>query len=133
MTDADEALEEPSAVSEELARSALGPRQQATVLELIDGICGDTWCEGDHNFRFDSLHCRAGCRGHAGQCVLTFRIFGHDTDVETGPTYTRSCRTGGFTGFDSLVETHDHYQSLTSSYYGALTECISEVEDALPR
>ena len=118
---------------EELSRPGLSKGQEATVLKLIDDTCGDTWCEGDNNFRFDRLDCRPGCAGHAGSCRLTFRVFSYDTDVETGPTYTRTCRTDDFSGFASLVATNGQYQSLVPEYYAALTECISRVEEQLPR
>jgi hypothetical protein len=120
----------------ELRRQALSKRQEATALKLIDDICGDTWCEGDHNFRFDRLECRKGCAGSAGSagtCLLTFRVFSYDTDIETGPTYVRSCHTGEFSGFESLVSTQGSYQALQPAYYDALSECISLVEDALPQ
>jgi hypothetical protein len=118
-------------LSQELQRSALTPSQQATVLDLIDDICGDTWCEGDHNFSFDRLRCRNGCPGRPGRCEMTFRVFSYDTDVETGPTFVRSCETTGFTGFESLVQTQGSYQSLQPAYYDALTECISRIESEL--
>jgi hypothetical protein len=130
---AEASQEQPGERSEQLSRAKLSKPQQATVLKLIDDICGDTWCEGDHNFSFDSLDCEKGCRAPAGTCRLTFRVFSYDTDIETGPTYTRSCRTEGFSGFDSLVETQGDYQSLAPAYYDALTQCISRVEDDLPR
>jgi hypothetical protein len=116
-----------------LRRQALTPRQEATALQLIDDICGDTWCEGDHNFRFDRLDCERGCGRHAGTCQLTFRVFSHDTDIDTGPTYERSCRTEGFRGFDSLVQTQGSYRGLQPAFYDSLSECISLVESALPR
>jgi hypothetical protein len=119
-------------LSEGLVRSALTDAQQAKALKLIDDICGDTWCEGDHNFSFDRLECRAGCARRAGSCKLTFRVFSYDTDVETGPTYVRSCTTSGFTGFASLVQTTGAYPSLQPEYYSALTTCIGEVESQLP-
>jgi hypothetical protein len=117
--------------SEALRKHALTAAQASTALKLIDDICGDTWCEGDHNFRFDQLVCHAGCGGRAGTCKLTFRLFSYDTDVETGPTYTRSCTTPGFTGFESLVQSTGTYQSLVPAYYEALTECIGRVESEL--
>jgi hypothetical protein len=117
----------------ELKPNALTSKQQATALKLIDDICGDTWCEGDHNFSFDRLVCQKGCAGRPGSCELTFRVFSYDTDVETGPTFVRSCPTGGFTGFESLVRTQGSYQSLQPAYYDALTECISRVEAELPQ
>lgn len=120
--------------TEALSRKGLTKQEEAVVLKAIDDICGDTWCEGDHNFSFDRLECFNGCAGRAGagQCQLTFRVFSYDTDIETGPTYTRSCRTPGFTGFDSLVGTFGDYHSLQPAYYDALTECIGRVESHLP-
>ena len=131
-TSASEA-DELGEATQELRRNALSPRQEATALKAIDDICGDTWCEGDHNFRFDRLECQKGCGRTAGSCQLTFRVFSYDTDLETGPTYVRSCGTGGFTGFDSLVSTQGSYQSLEPAYYDALSECISRIESALPQ
>lgn len=128
-TDADEPL---TRTTDALSRKGLTKREEAMVLKAIDDICGDTWCEGDHNFSFDRLECVKGCAGHAGSCQLTFRVFSYDTDLETGPTYTRSCRTPGFAGFDSLVETFGDYHSLQPAYYDALTECIGRVESQLP-
>lgn len=128
------ALEDGVATApQELKRNALNAREQATVLKLIDDICGDTWCEGDHNFSFDRVECQRGCRGVKGICKLTFRTFSHDTDVATGPTFVRSCQTPGFSGFGSLVQTQGSYQSLQPDYYEALTECIAVVESELPQ
>jgi hypothetical protein len=125
--------QELSEAAQELATNGLNPRQRATVLKLIDDICGDTWCEGDHNFSFDQLVCHRGCGGDAGSCELTFRVFSYDTDIETGPTFARSCKTEEFYGFDSLVETHGSHRALQPSYYEALSECIGRVEADLPR
>ena len=125
--------EELAQTGQELRRQALSRRQEATALKLIDDICGDTWCEGDHNFRFDRLECRKGCAGSAGTCQLTFRVFSYDTDLETGPTYVRSCHTGGFTDFESLVSTKGSYPELQPAYYDALSACISLVETSLPQ
>jgi hypothetical protein len=119
--------------TEALTQGGLSRREEAVALKAIDDICGDTWCEGDHNFSFDRLECAKGCAGQAGSCRLTFRVFSYDTDIETGPTYTRSCRTPGFTGFDSLIETFGDYHSLQPAYYDALTACIGQVESHLPR
>ena len=125
---------EVSQSAEALARNALTKKQAGTVLELIDDICGDTWCEGDHDFHFDQIQCQRGCSSsHAGSCQLTFRIFPHDSNLATGPSYLRTCQTPGFTGFDSLVDTAaDGYQSLEWEYYDALNACISDLESTLP-
>jgi len=115
-----------------LNQQGLTKQQEAIALKAIDDICGDTWCEGDHNFSFDRLECVKGCASQPGHCRLTFRVFSYDTDIETGPTYTRTCRTPGFTGFDSLVATFGDYHSLQPAYYDALTECIGRAESQLP-
>lgn len=131
---ADTGEDPPSAeLTEELTRNALSGEQQAKVLKLIDDICGDTWCEGDHNFSFDRLECQKACGKQPSSCKLTFRVFSYDTDIETGPTFVRTCRTGNFSGFASLVKTQSGYQSLQPAYYDALTSCISEVESNLPQ
>ena len=121
--------------AEELSSNALSKKQATTVLELVDDICGDTWCEGDHNFHFDAIQCKAACgASHAGSCQLTFRIFPHDSDLQAGPSYVRTCKTRGFTGFSSLVDTAaSGYQSLQWEYYDALSACISELESKLPQ
>ena len=121
-----------STMTDALTKKGLTKREEAIALKAIDDICGDTWCEGDHNFSFDRLECVPGCAGHPGHCQLNFRVFSYDTDLETGPTYTRSCRTPGFTGFDSLVATFADYHALQPAYYDALTACIGRVEAELP-
>jgi hypothetical protein len=116
-----------------LCRNALSPDQEQTVLELIDDICGDTWCEGDNDFAFERLTCRAGDPGspHGGTCALKLRIIPRQDDP---PSYSRVCTTQGFYGFDSLVETtQNDYPSLVWDYYLALGDCINELEAALPR
>jgi hypothetical protein len=124
---------EPAEATQELSRNALTRRQEAIVLKAVDDICGDTWCEGDHNFSFERLECSNSCRDHAGSCELTFQVFSYDTDIETGPTYTRSCRTPGFTDFASLVERLGDYYALQPAYYDELSECIGRVESELPQ
>jgi hypothetical protein len=120
--------------AEALSANALTKQQASTVLKLIDDICGDSWCEGDHNFHFERIQCAQACgSARAGTCQVTFRIFPYDSDLETGPSYVRTCRTQGFTGFSSLVDTAANgYQSLHWDYYDALSACISEVENELP-
>jgi hypothetical protein len=120
--------------AESLSSNALTKKQARRVLELIDNICGDSWCEGDHNFHFDQIQCTRACGStRAGTCQVTFRIFPYDSDLETGPTYVRSCKTPGFSGFASLVDTAANgYQSLNWDYYDSLSACISKAEQELP-
>src|SRR4051812_2566898 len=95
---------EGSTTANQLVSNYLTKQQASTVLKLVDDICGDTWCEGDHNFHFDQVQCTRPCGQTPGTCRLAFRIFPYDSDLSRGPTYARTCQTPGFTGFASLVE-----------------------------
>lgn len=115
-----------------LCKNALSPAQEQTVLKLVDDICGDTWCEGDNNFAFLALSCRAGAAHspQGGRCTLQLDIIPR---VDDPPSYRRSCTTRGFSGFASLVTTSSNgYQSLQPEFYDALSECINRLESELP-
>lgn len=127
--------EDTGAVSQELcSKNALSLAEQQTALQLIDNICGDTWCEGDNDFAFKKLDCRAPTASRPGSCELQLRIIPREGAAGYPRSFNRSCTTPGFTGFGSLVETTSSgYQSLNWDYYLALTDCISALEDALRR
>jgi hypothetical protein len=126
---ADEGDAKPVAEAEgALSAGGLTRAQSATALDLIDDICGDTWCEGDHDFEFRAL----ACSGLTSRCALVFKITPRDDVPGARPFYLRTCTTGGFRGFESLVTTSESgYQSLDWTYYEALSECISRLEDEL--
>ncbi len=106
------------------AKNALSTAQSRTVLKLIDDICGDTWCSGDYDFGFRRLTCATAAR----TCTLTLQVFPREGVPSSEKSYWRSCKTHDFRGFASLVDTGPNgYQSLTSRYYDALTECTSRV------
>ena len=109
---------------EGLLGNALTRNEVNTVLGLVDAVCGDTWCEGDNDFRFRHLFCAST----AGTCSLMFQIGARD-GANPARWHWQMCRTSGFTGFDSLVDTSpDGHQWLTDRYYGALTACIDRLE-----
>jgi hypothetical protein len=116
-----------------LCKNALSRVQEKTALKLIDDICGDTWCEGDNNFAFLSLQCRAATsKTKEGSCTLKLDIIPRVDDP--APHYRRSCTTSGFTGFASLVsKSPSGYQSLQPAFYDALSACIDDLESKLPR
>jgi hypothetical protein len=112
----------------ELTANALTHAESRAALQLIDNICGDTWCEGDYDFAFRRLTCSQ----ETGSCHLLFQIFPREGVPAERAMYWRSCRTAGFTGFDSLVDTAPGgATSLRDDYYGALTTCIGGIEERL--
>lgn len=105
-------------------KNALSTRESQTVLKLIDDICGDTWCSGDYDFAFR----RISCDKRSATCLLTLQIFPRDGVVSSQASYFRTCKTHGFTGFESLVTTSANgYRALNERYYDALTECTSRI------
>jgi hypothetical protein len=123
-TDGDDA-EVISFHDEGLLGNDLTRAQVQTVLKLIDDICGDTWCEGDNDFRFRYLLCEAD----AGACTLLLQTAARDGATSSPSWRWHVCRTPGFVGFDSLVNTTSGgYQWLTDSYYEALSTCIDRLE-----
>jgi hypothetical protein len=132
-SDAETDAEDVGQNESSLRRNALSSSEQQTALKLIDDICGDTWCEGDHNFAFDRLTCRTAPADSpsGGTCTLKLRII---TREDAPRSYRRACTTSGFRGFESLVDTAESgYQSLDWDYYLTLSDCISQLEAALPR
>jgi hypothetical protein len=114
--------------AEALTKNALTPEEAKTTLKLIDDICGDTWCSGDYNFGFRRLTCAKA----AHTCTLTMQVFPREGVPSRAPSYWRSCKTSGFTGFASLVNTAPNgFQSLQSDYYDALTECTFKIVENL--
>jgi hypothetical protein len=109
---------------EGLLGNALTRSEVKTVLGLVDAVCGDTWCEGDNDFRFRHLFCEST----AGTCSLMFQTAARD-GASLPHWRWQMCRTGGFTGFESLVDTSpEGGQWLTDGYYEALTACIDRLE-----
>ncbi|HEY0465637.1 MAG TPA: hypothetical protein VGC79_15595, partial [Polyangiaceae bacterium] len=114
---------------EALAGNALSPAQTNTALKLIDDICADTWCSGDYNWGFRRLTCTRIAR----TCTLTLQVFPRERSASEPASYWRSCKTSGFLGFGSLVDTMNNgYQSLDEDYYDALTECTTRIVSHLP-
>lgn len=122
----------PGESAAELKRNALSEPEQKVALKLIDDICGDTWCSGDYDFGFRRISCQTVNNAQSGTCTLTLQIFPREGVPSARRMYWRSCKTGGFSGFDSLVRTTNGYQSLQEDYYSALTDCIQALESRLP-
>ena len=105
----------------------LAPRQEAVVLDLIDDICGDTWCEGDFAFAFR----RFSCSPERQSCTLRLRIASRAT--EPLEWRWRSREITGFPRFRQMVQTSETgYQSLDWDFYLAVSEAIRSIEQSLP-
>ena len=104
----------------------LTPRQEAVVLDLIDDICGDTWCEGDFAFDFRRFECSPEKRS----CVLRLRIASWANDPLEWQW--RSRQITGFPRFWQMVDTSDSgYLSLDWDFYTAVSDAISSIEESV--
>jgi hypothetical protein len=120
-------------VESPVCKNALSQPQEQIALKLIDDICGDTWCSGDYNYAFRHLTCSAPRGLQPGTCTLSLEIIPREGVPSPRPLFNRTCTTGDSSSFDSLVATASSgYQYLQPDYYAALTECISNLEAALP-
>lgn len=104
----------------------LTPRQEAVVLDLIDDLCGDTWCEGDHAFDFRRFSCDPDARA----CTLRLRIASYDE--EPLQWRWRSGTLTGFARFRQMVVTSDTgYRSLDEDFRAAVDALVHEVEESV--
>lgn len=121
------ALAQPvSAAPPGVVRYALTTAQERVVLRLVDDICGDTWCEGDHAMRFRGFTCRAR-RG----CVLRVQLA--SWSEEPVRWRTRSARITGFPRFGAMVRTEpDGTRSLQPSFFEAVGRAVRAMTDSVP-
>ena len=86
--------------------------QEAKFLDSADGICADTWCSGDYNFRFQKFSCSST------ECSLDLSFWprndADDGESLPGDERQASCRLASST------------REFTSEVYDAVTQCINE-------
>ena len=100
----------------------LSPREKSEVIRSIDNVCGDTWCEGDYNFKFNNF----SCNFQKKSCELTFNfIKSDDQDVETYSTL-QTCH---FDNITSIKHIRNNRFSLNENFYDKITECIGMLEE----
>ncbi|MGZ3807498.1 MAG: hypothetical protein ACXVCE_05390 [Bacteriovorax sp.] len=95
--------------------------QRQDVLRSIDDVCGDTWCEGDYNFKFNDFTCMQSTH----VCELNFQFIKRDDNDLKTYSPVQVCRFEKITHFGQLME---NKYSLTDSFYEALTDCIGQKE-----
>ena len=92
-------------------------------LELIDNICGDTWCEGDFNYIFHN----ASYKKSTKEYLLEFELIPDLYDSNL--TFNTECSIP-VQRFPSDVFYKDSSGrfELNSSFYEVLSECVTERE-----
>ena len=98
--------------------------ERSEVILAIDDICGDSWCEGDYNFKFTKLACDKINKS----CELSFHFI--KTNEQSAEIYSpvQICRFENIRNFNQLK---DSKYSLNEKFYDELTECIGIRQDEL--
>ena len=118
----------PAAAVEPAPRPpALTSAQERTVLRLIDDICADTWCEGDHALRFT----RFSCSPRRASCTLRLQV----ASWARKPLRwcSRSQRITGFGQYRDMVATApDGERSLQPAFYEAVGSAVRAAVATVP-
>ena len=100
--------------------------QERAVLRLVDDLCGDTWCEGDHAMRFRSFTCHPR-RG----CVLRMQLA--SWSQEPLRWHDRSARVLGFRRYQDMVRTAPSGdRSLRPAFTAAVGRAVRALTATVP-
>ena len=97
------------------------PSERNQVIRTIDNTCGDSWCEGDYNFKFVNFSCDKFKKA----CDLSFHFIKSDEQEKQIYSPIQVCH---FKNIKNLSQIKDGDFSLNQNFYDELTECISNRE-----
>ena len=92
-------------------------------LELMDNICGDTWCEGDFNFEFNDIEINKKDKS----AIVNFEMI--DEWYDTEKRFSTFCVVPKISSFKDVIDFNSNGKYLTDYFYETLGECISDRED----
>lgn len=105
----------------------LSAADERSLVTEIDNICGDTWCEGDFNFSFNSLVCDFT----KGECVLDYEFidyyFDDNWDI-TGEVRTPATCAIAATNLEQISRNRGWGLSYNDYLYETVTDCIWDAE-----
>ena len=93
--------------------------QKKQVLRAIDNVCGDTWCEGDYNFRFDQIFCSS----HTKTCRVIFQYFPHGEPAKARGAACDISRVAKF--LDLIYYLRPGVRALNDGVYQQLNNCMT--------
>ena len=123
------ASEDAEPTSEDLtkAKNDLTAKQAKLVVQELNDICGDTWCEGDYSWDFSKIVCDFTKK----TCTFTVKITdpGTDASAKDDKVYWRSCKVSKVDAFTSMIDTAPNgYQSLNETFYDKIDACVGKLE-----
>lgn len=98
--------------------------ERKEVLRSIDNVCGDTWCEGDYNFKFKNFSCNKLNKS----CYVSFHFI--KSDEQSVETYSpvQFCH---FNNITSIKQVQESKLALNDHFYEELTNCIESLESQI--
>jgi len=131
---ASDASEDAEPTTEDLtkAKNDLTAKQAKLVVDALNDVCGDTWCEGDYSWDFSKIVCDFTKK----TCTFTVKITdpGTDDSAKDDKVYWRSCKVSKVGAFTSMIDTAQNgYQSLNETFYDKINACVTKLEDAVSK
>ena len=96
-------------------------KQAKAVLATIDDQCSDSWCEGDFDYSFDWI----GCKASLSRCVLRFTMKDMADNGRVKNQMSAVCVISDVRSVDQIMDKY----GLNQDFYGKLDGCISKRED----
>lgn len=110
-------------------KNDLSSEDEKKVLNMLDDVCGDTWCEGDYQWWFKKLRCSFDAKS----CTLTMLVVDPAYDDKPTRTFWRSCKISGLSGKDALTDVAANgYESLDDAFYDRVSDCVDGIESRIP-
>lgn len=100
--------------------------QNQKIVEAIDNICADSWCEGNYNYEFTSFSCDKSVH----TCNLSFYFI--NTETEDGISVYSPLQICSFSNIMNLKQILTRTNSLNDNFYSELDMCISALEENAP-
>ncbi|MBC8555984.1 MAG: hypothetical protein ISR65_18260 [Bacteriovoracaceae bacterium] len=106
------------------ANEFLTDEQKDTILTSIDNICGDTWCEGDFDYSFNSIYCDS----QRGSCTVEMEVILREYDEVTWEMINEtrtpsSCTVFNFYSYNDIIDQTRQWDQLTDDFYEKLSDC----------
>jgi len=94
-------------------------------LELIDNICGDTWCEGEFDFEFNHFEIDS----NKSEALVEFTLISEWHNGEL--LFKTECRLKNINSIDQVITYYRGNPELNNSFYEDLSLCITDKEELL--
>jgi hypothetical protein len=108
------------------AMAFLTPYQADEIIQVMNNVCGDTWCEGDYEFDFKTINCSAATQ----TCEIQLAVIDPTAAPVNGslvPVAEEICNLENVKRYYDIVARGE----LRSHVYEQLNGCISDIEGKL--